>query len=111
MSLVICHHKISWKILNPVVEQTPPIFLSMSQHKNDLNEEHMRLEIEVENHDDHVLFGNYRPKEDELNDIYDELSDEAILENKNDKFHSLAIKCCESDNINVLMQIFEHNKS
>jgi len=105
--VVIWYHQFSIKILNPVVDQTTPIFLSPPEYKNDFNEEPMRLNVELESTEGNILSqydGNV-----ELDDIYGELSDDPDVE-KGEKFYSLAVKCCESDNVTVLTQIFEHNQ-
>ena len=45
-----------------------------------------------------------------INELYEEIT-EQNTEAQHEKFYSLAIKCCQSDNKEVIKQIFEQLKN
>ena len=94
--------------MNPVMEQVETILLSPPGHKNDYNEEEpMGLSIEFENgRDDHIEQFGREEISNENYALYKRL-DEV---NRTENLYSLALECCESDNIDVLMQVFENQE-
>ena len=98
---IFLHHKISLKIINPIINQSRQLLLSPAEFKDDLNEEPMCLAVEMESYEGDDLI---------LNELYEEIT-EQNTEAQHEKFYSLAIKCCQSDNKEVIKQIFEQLKN